>query len=51
MTAKDIKKEQNQTLANVPVVFWREFKGACVAKGITMTEGFIAAAKLWMKEK
>jgi hypothetical protein len=49
MTIKDTKTEQNQTLANVPIVFWRRFKTKCVSKGITMTQGFMEAATLWLE--
>ena len=48
MTAKDIKQEQNQTLANVPLGIWRKFKSRCAEKGITMTAGFIEAVTVWL---
>jgi hypothetical protein len=50
MTIKEAKQEQNQTLANVPVVFWRRFKTKCAAKGLSMTAGFIEAVTLWLEK-
>lgn len=50
MTIEETKTEQNQTLANVPVVFWRRFKTKCASKGINMTTGFIEAVTLWLGE-
>ena len=51
MTAKDVKKEQNQTLANVPLGIWRKFKSKCAEKGITMTAGFVEAVTEWMAKR
>ena len=50
MTIKEIKTEQNQTLANVPVIFWRRFKAKCASEGLTMTQGFIEAVTLWFEK-
>ena len=49
MTKVNEEKElQNQTLANVPIGIWRRFKSKCAEKGITMTQGFIEAADMWL---
>ena len=50
MTIKETKTEQNQTLANVPIIFWARFKAKCAMKQITMTEGFIEAVTGWLEK-
>ncbi len=55
MTYRETKTEQNQTLSNVPLNIWGDFKVECAKQRMTMTEGFIKAFKLWeannVKEK
>ena len=51
MTVKDLKQEQNQTLANVPLGIWRKFKSKCAEKGITMTAGFLEAVTAWLDKE
>lgn len=49
MTYKETKTEQNQTLSNVPLDDWADFKTECAKERVTMTEGFLKAFKLWQK--
>ncbi len=51
MTYNETKKEQNQTLSNVPLDEWRDFKIECAKRGVTMTEGFLQAKKAWKETK
>ncbi len=49
MTYKETKTEQNQTLSNVPLDKWQEFKLECVKEGVTMTKGFLKALTIWQE--
>lgn len=50
MTLEKAKEEQNKTLRLIPMGLWRRFKGKCGTEGISLTQGFIEAANLWLEK-
>lgn len=41
---------KDKTIKSIPVIFWNRFAGKCKTKGLTITQGFMIAARAWMKE-